>query len=150
MYRFAGSCGEPTRGVFTSSCRCSMLVLRCCCACCMVVYDPCWQVCILYLMTFGFWVLPDTGSGMLGQAQKARDSLIITSHLCAQTLLLTSVTPWYFLGQRRICHRISNCRRFQRSWQQHLSCAVHCSCSQTLLFHAQIMQSEPFNCNMTI
>ena len=30
------------------------------------------QISILYLMTFGFWVLPDTGSGMLGQAQKVR------------------------------------------------------------------------------
>jgi hypothetical protein len=30
------------------------------------------QISIIYLMTFGFWVLPDTGSGMLGQAQKVR------------------------------------------------------------------------------
>jgi hypothetical protein len=26
---------------------------------------------MIYLMTFGYWILPDTGSGMLGQAQKA-------------------------------------------------------------------------------
>jgi hypothetical protein len=28
------------------------------------------QVAIVYLVTYGFWILPDTGSGMLGQSQK--------------------------------------------------------------------------------
>jgi hypothetical protein len=41
------------------------------------------QVAIIYLMTFGFWVLPDTGSGMLGQAQKV---VLISSPAMHQNL----------------------------------------------------------------
>jgi hypothetical protein len=34
----------------------------------LIVISP--QVAIIYLVTYGFWILPDTGSGMLGQSQK--------------------------------------------------------------------------------